>query len=344
MEKQKKILYVILSLLCVALVAFIVFISVRIISMLFFAIAFTLLLIAIAVNIILLVNLYKKLKKEKDKQKIVSTGDYKTDLYEALGIPVQYNKDGTVKDIYDLLGIAPVYDENGNRVLTVYELLGIVPKFDEDGNEIPFVFVVKNGVKRVAKVDLSSRVLTRKLTDAEKEELLIRETLKQKLSEAEQSGDKQKKESIKKALEKPKKQEEKKEEYKPIKYTVGKGGKAISNVKLGKGLDLGNIDNKLKGSVLSMFAASAGRHRESEPERQTTTGTTKPTVRPYHDPSLLTPPPRRQTPETNKKGFTIAINANKKVVVSSSGYDHGDGFTLKIGDNESNMDGSEPSF
>ncbi len=259
MEKQKKILYISLSILGLVTIVDIALFIASVVSIVFFAVSVGLLVVFIIANIVLLVLAYHKLKKKKvEPKKIEPTGDYKTDLYGALGIPIQYNKDGTIKDIYQLLGIEPIYDEDGNRILTAYELLGVLPKFDENGNEIPLVFVIKNGVKGIAKVDLSSRVLTRKLTEAEKEELVIKETLQKKLTEAEQTGDKQKETAIKKALNETKKPAKKKEEYKPINYTVGEGSKPIKRVDISQLMTADKIANSLRGgSIFDFFAKGA---------------------------------------------------------------------------------------
>lgn len=239
MSKQKKILIATLPVLGLLLVLFIVLFATRLIDGLAFGLIFSLLIVLIAINIFLLVKVIKKIKSiRKENKNVISSDNYMTDIYAILGIPVQYNKDGSVKDIYDLLGIEPQFDEKGNRVLTIYELLGIIPRFDQNGNEIPTVVAIKNRIGRIARVDVSSRVLTRKLTDQEKEELIIRETLKKKLDEATQSGDKAKAETIKKAIDqnKPKKDGSKpsKNKDKPLKFGIKSSGKALSDPKLKK--------------------------------------------------------------------------------------------------------------
>jgi len=265
MEKQKKIYVITLSTFALLLLATIVLFAVKVINTLFFVVAFSIIALLIVLNIFMLVRVIKKLKSlQVKKEDIKTSGDYNTDLYGLLGIPLQYNKDGSVKDIYELLGIMPEYDENGKRILTIYEMLGIAPKFNEKGEEIPLVFVIKNGVKRIAKVDLSSRVLTRKLTEEEKEALIIKETLQKKLSEAQETGDKQKEEAIKKVLKTEKKQVKKDSEYKPVKYTVGKSG---GPVKFGS---IGNFD-AVKVSwddLFDLFKKAAASPKHVKPQKE----------------------------------------------------------------------------
>ncbi len=245
MNKQKKIYLTTLPVLSVALIVLIVLFAIKMISALFFGVFSGLIVALLVVNVILLFNVYKKIKiKKLEQNKVKSTGDYKTDLYGLLGIPVQYNPDGSVKDVYDLLGIVPVYDDKGNRILTVYELLGIIPKFNEKIEEVPFVFAIKNGVKKIAKVDLSSRVLTRKLSEEEKEQAAIREALTQKLKEAEKKGEVQKQEAIKNILSDNNKKKQDKSgggDNKP-KYKLGKSAGAINTQSVSKTIALSKLE------------------------------------------------------------------------------------------------------
>lgn len=142
-----------------------------------------------ALSILFLVKTIKKEKIKLQSKSVKLTGDLMIDIYEILGIPVQYNPDGSIKSIYELLKINPIYDETGTRILTPYELLGMMPSFDMKGNEIPTVFVIKNRVKQIAKVDLNKRVLTRKLTEKELEQRMIEKALKEKLKEAVEKND-----------------------------------------------------------------------------------------------------------------------------------------------------------
>jgi len=225
MEKQKKIYFICLLALSLLAITDVVLFVCKVIKVIPFVIFFVVFLSLISLFVYLFIKCLKKIKEIKTKQEqSVSSGNYMEDLYNVLGIPVQYNEDGSIKDIYDLLGIEPIYDENGNRILTIYELLQIMPKFDNNGREIPSVTVIKNRVNRIAKVDVSSRVLTRKLTEEEKELIAIREALTKKLKEAEVLGDVKKQEAIKEVLKNQSKNKGKKEEdSKPINYIFGKG-------------------------------------------------------------------------------------------------------------------------
>ena len=100
-------------------------------------------------------ELQKKIEKQEYERKI-------KEIYDILGIEIQYNSDGSVKDVFQLLGIEPVFDENGERILTPYELIGINPKFSSLAKEVPSVFVIKNRVKRVAKGIVEAPVFTYK--------------------------------------------------------------------------------------------------------------------------------------------------------------------------------------
>jgi len=215
----------------------------------------------IALDIFLLVKVIKKinkLKKEKENAKFVSSGNYMIDLYGILGIPVQYNPDGTIKDIYELLGITPIYDENGDRVLTIYELLGIMPLFTKEGKEIPTILVIKNRVKRFAKVDLSTRVLHRRLSEKEREEQLIRQTLRKQMEIAEQNKDKAKVNKIKKVL-KDKESGSSKPKFivgKPLKKADGLPKISAPDKKLLNVWDM--INNAMKSSDKDKKGASSG--------------------------------------------------------------------------------------
>lgn len=101
-----------------------------------------------------IVHLHKKKLKQLALQKKKEQDEINFKLlrfYEALGIEVQYNSDGSIKDLFQLLKINKVYDENGKRIMTPYELLKMNPVFDKNGNEKPLVFTIKNRVVKVAK-------------------------------------------------------------------------------------------------------------------------------------------------------------------------------------------------
>lgn len=208
MEKQKRIYLALLICSSLLFITNLILHLVNAYDWWVFGILFISLGLLVCFSVLKLIKVSKLIKQRKqDQTKVKPTGNYNVDLYAVLGIPVQYNKDGSVKDIYELLGIEPIFDENGNRILTIYELLGVMPKFDSNGKEIPMVTVIKNRVGRIARVDVSDRVLTRKLTDEEKEALAIREMLTQKLKEAEEQGDVQKQKAIKSVIKSNKKNE-----------------------------------------------------------------------------------------------------------------------------------------
>lgn len=266
MKKQKILLIVTMIMLGVLGVALGVLYALDILSLLLFGIFIAVDVALLIANVVLLIRVIKKIKKAKlakNMQLNASTGNYLQDLYGAIGIPVQYNKDGSIKDIYDLLGIEPMYDENGNRLLTPYELLAMLPRFNENGEEIPVVFAIKNRIGSVAKVDLTQRVLTRKLSDTEKEELLIRETLQKKLDEAVQTGDKQKEQAIKKVIETTtnKKSEEKKSDKgKPIPVKAAKGKIIKTEIIAPK------YERDYKSNMFDKFFGSPKKEKKEDPK------------------------------------------------------------------------------
>lgn len=135
------------------------------ISVLAFVLAICAGLVATAVTIAILIFLHKKrLEAQKLKKQLEQEEwNYKMKrLYDVLGIDVQYNSDGTIKDLFQLLGIEPVFDENGKRILTPYELLKMNPIFDENGKERPLVFIIKNRVVKLAKGIVEAPILTYK--------------------------------------------------------------------------------------------------------------------------------------------------------------------------------------
>lgn len=261
MSKQKKTIFsTIFSLIAAVVVADIVCFVFNVFSTLIFALILGASGVGLVAAIVFLLRALKKAKKKEPVATLVNQDDVGTsmiDLYTLLGIPVQYNKDGTVKDIYQLLGIEPEFDENGKRVPTVYEQLGIQPMFDENGNEIPILFIIKNRVSRAAKVDLTSRVLTRRLTEKELEERAIREAIKRKLDEVREAGDKNQEENLKKIIqtqfpaEKPPSPT-----AKPPIYKIGKPGKAVSTPQL-KGLRGEKIFSILAAAAYSYQKATA---------------------------------------------------------------------------------------
>lgn len=69
------------------------------------------------------------------------------DFYLKNGILPQYDKDGKLKDIDEMLGILTKLDEHGLLTPSVYEILGIKPTMTVDGKELPTIFVLKHLMK-----------------------------------------------------------------------------------------------------------------------------------------------------------------------------------------------------
>lgn len=255
MSKLKKISLILIPILSVLLLTNLVVYILGLLGTIAFVIFLTMLLMLLGVDVFLLIFAIKKSKKNKSKpviEKVTNKEDPLSDFYDILGIPIQYNKDGSIKDVYDLLGIEPVFDEQGNRYMTIYELLGMMPRFDKNGKEIPLVFSIKNRIGRIARVDLTSRVLTRRLSEKEKEELFINQTLKKKLDEAQKNGDVAKVETIKKIVEQKKAAKDGGTSLSSPKFKPGKSG--------GKPASFGNgkSDSKVSAASFGDIASFVG--------------------------------------------------------------------------------------
>lgn len=233
MNKRKKILMSVLF----SIIALAIFVSVLFIVKAISLLPFILLIVAAVITIGVVSFFIAKLKrdlKRKQLEKLAADiapkkdNDDPTAIYKILGIPVRYDKNGRILTLYELLGLVPVYDENGNRVKTIYEELNINPKFDKNGKEIPAIAIIKNRVRKFAKVkDATSLMFTKKLTPEEKELLELRRLLRQKQEQAQQSGDTKKAEAASKAIKnlaKPKAAP--KDNFKPI-VIGGASGKPI---------------------------------------------------------------------------------------------------------------------
>ena len=68
-----------------------------------------------------------------------------------------------VLDIFSLIGMAPEFDEQGNRLPTVYEQLEIPPVF-RDKKEVPIVFAIKHKVSKIHKPKEDDKISTDKYT------------------------------------------------------------------------------------------------------------------------------------------------------------------------------------
>lgn len=312
MKKQKILLIVTMVVLGVFGVALGVLYALDIMSLLLFSVFIALDIALFIANIIFLIVVLKKIKKArlaKNKELNNTTGNYLEDLYGAIGIPLQYNKDGSIKDMYDLLGIDPLYDEYGNRILTPYELLAMMPKFNEKGEEIPTVFAIKNRAGRIAKVDLTQRVLTRKLSDTEREELLIRETLQKKLDEAVQTGDKQKEQAIKKVIVTTTQKKTEKKPEKKVATPTFKAAKGSGPIKV----DTLVKNNKSLGYNENMFSKLfTPKEKKAEPKKDSVPKPapkpeSKPTPKPVVKPVDKKPEPEKVVTKNHLPVSGIAI-------------------------------------
>ncbi len=100
------------------------------------------------------------------------------EAYAEMGIsPKAFSKDGKALDIFSLLKIKPRVNEDNKRVITPYEILGVPPQFDDEGNEIPIVFAIKNPIFKVSKTKDSFFQFIYK-PDKEKSEDSVIDTLK----------------------------------------------------------------------------------------------------------------------------------------------------------------------
>ena len=207
---------------------------------------------------ILFIILYVKYRKRRIEKlrkieaiKIVSTEDDIIRLYNLAGIPILRDENGKIKNIYELLKLEAQYDPNGKRIRTIYEMLGIVPRFDKNGNEIPTIMSIKNRVNGFIKPTKKS-TLTRVLTDKEKEDLLLKQMLQEKLKQAKEQGDEKKAKTIKKVIN-DKKKEAPKKSSKPSKIIMATG-KSIGATKIKA---IKPQDNKnLISDIMSLFSGS----------------------------------------------------------------------------------------
>ena len=81
-------------------------------------------------------------------------------FYKMCGISEDmYLSRNGVLDLFSLIGIAPEFDEQGNRVPTVYEQLSIAPVF-RDKKEVPIVFAIKHRVSKIHKAKPEDKIST----------------------------------------------------------------------------------------------------------------------------------------------------------------------------------------
>ena len=212
----------------------IVFYCVSLIGLVVFLIALIVFLGLLGLSIIAYVK-FRKRRIERLKKisavKVAPTEEDLIRLYNLAGIPVIRDENGKIKNIYELLVMEVKYGADGNRIRTIYELLGIVPRFDKNGKEIPTFLSIKNRVNGFVKPKQSTSTLTRVLTDKEKEELLLKQMLEEKLKESQEKGDDKKAKAIQKVIA-AKKKEEPKPSKKPILKLAG-AVKSSSDPKIG---------------------------------------------------------------------------------------------------------------
>lgn len=75
-------------------------------------------------------------------------------FYKSRGLEPRYNEDGTILEPDKFIGILTKLDENGELEKSIYEILGIEPVFDKDGNEILVIIVLKHLMKKPKTKDL----------------------------------------------------------------------------------------------------------------------------------------------------------------------------------------------
>ena len=262
--------YILLSLLLIFMALDIVLFVFSVYSLLVFMIIFAVLVFMLTITIISLIK-YKKRKVQKvdlHGKKIVITDRDLIDMYNKAGIPVIYDEDGKIKNIFELLGISESYDQNGKRILTIYEELGIVPRFTKKGNEVPTVLVIKNKVNGLVKPGKKTGTLKRVLTDEEKEELLLKQMLAQKLEEAEKKGDTKKVNVIKKVIDQKKKESSEKKKSNGF-IVLGKTPKPV-NIKGGKP---GKYKNSFDPKLFVVSGSKSDKSSQSGSKKDKTTGT-----------------------------------------------------------------------
>lgn len=281
-------------------------------------------------SLIFMVSLYVVIKKKKknvkkinsNKEKIIITDQDIIALYGSVGIPIIRDEEGKIKDIFNLLGLEMTFDEYGNRLKTIYELLGIIPRFTKDGKEIPTFMVIKNRVKGFIKPKEKTGILTRTLTEEQKEELLLKQMLEQKLKESEEKGDDKKAKVIKKVIDQKKKEKEKSNPPKKDGFIIIKPNvKSIksSSSKFGQIKSNGNfiydfyLMTKASGKYQPLSIGSESFKPDEKDKPKTQGFSTK-----------------VETPETQQVQTTITQSVNNNVHKNNSGFIYGLKRTKKI--------------
>lgn len=151
-----------------------------------------------------------KLKTAKDI--IRQRNEILSHFYRQSNIPLQYDKNGNIRDIDSILGIAPEYDKDGNLLPTIYEILMIKPLIDENGREIPTVLVVKHLVSRF-KTENLEKIAEMKFVRKSDEDEILNEKLNTVVD---------KKKVVEKKIDAVKKNESSDKKTKFAKYSPGK--------------------------------------------------------------------------------------------------------------------------
>lgn len=153
----------------------------------------------------LLLNYINKLEKEVrseiEKYNLLQTLREGAILkfYKDNGIKPRYGKDGKLQTPDEFIGILTILTKDGKLEQSVYELLGIMPQFDKDGNEIPFVAVIKHLVETFKTKDLD-KIKFKKLVLPKTQETKKTEVKKIEKPQISDTAKKEKKSGAKKKI------------------------------------------------------------------------------------------------------------------------------------------------
>lgn len=153
----------------------------------------------------LLLNYINKLEKEVrskiEKYRLLQTLREGAILkfYKDNGIKPRYGKDGKLQTPDEFIGILAILTKDGKLEPSVYELLGIMPRFDKDGNEIPFVAVIKHLVETFKTKDLD-KIKFKKLVLPKTQETQKTEIKKIEKTKISDTAKKEKKRDAKKKI------------------------------------------------------------------------------------------------------------------------------------------------
>ena len=110
------------------------------------------------------------------------------ELYQMMGLKdPKFLSEKNVENLFKILKIEPIFNEDGIRQLTPYELLGVLPVF-EKGKEKPIVFAIKNKAEKIGKLEgMGTSFIYQK--SKIKEEKSVLQTLKERYRAAIFAGD-----------------------------------------------------------------------------------------------------------------------------------------------------------